>query len=186
MANLDEKTIKAFCEHCDWAYQCWMFRRHLYDENPMEKLLKHPNHCYFFTRLEKILQEYWLLEVVKLHDPARQFGSENLTVEYVLETGKWPQSLKIELNKLKIELDTFAGSLRSARNKLLSHKDKKAILSGKALGEFKQGEDESYFNALMQFASLAHNHITGIPYLFDDFTESDVSVFMETFSKGLA
>lgn len=186
MTDIDEETIKAFCNHCDWAYQCWLLRKHLYDENPQEELLKHPHHSYFFIRLEKILQEYWLQEVAKLHDPATQYGNDNLSVEYIFKNGNWPPEVKDKLDRLKDRLDKFASNLKDARNKILAHKDKNTILSGVELGEFQEGEDVAYFEALNEFASEAYNHIIGGPYPFDDLTKNDIDIFMATFSKGLA
>lgn len=184
--SIDRKIVEDFCSHCDWAYQCWMMRRHLYDENPDEKLLRHPHHSFFFTRLEKILQEYWIQEVAKLHDPARQHGFDNLSVEYVFKNGQWNNQQKNKLKKLKDQMDTFASTFRDVRNKLLSHKDKDTINSGITLGGFNAGEDVAYFQALEEFASEVHNRVVGHPYLFDDLTKNDVEIFMSTFSKGLA
>ena len=186
MSNIDKSVIEEFCSHCDWTYQCWMMRKHLYDENPDERLLRHPHHHFFFTRLEKILQEYWLQEVAKLHDPATQYGFDNLSVDYILNSGQWPDNLKSKLQKLKDEMSKFSMSLRDVRNKLLSHKDKDTIVSGVTLGGFNAGEDVTYFKSLEEFVSEVHNYVLGTPYLFDDLVKNDIEIFMATFSKGLA
>ena len=186
MSNIEKKVIEDFCSHCDWAYQCWMMRKHLYDENPDEILLRHPNHNFFFTRLEKILQEYWIQEVAKLHDPATQDRHDNLSIDYILKAGEWSKHQKIKLEGLKYEMDQFASSFREARNKLLAHKDKETIKAGTILGEFDKGEDVTYFKTLQEFASEVHNNILGTPYFFDDLTKNDIDIFMATFSRGLA
>ena len=184
--DLDKATIKAFCEHCDWAHQCWLMRKHLYDKNPKEELLKHPHHAYFFIRLEKILQEYWLTEVVKLHDPKSQGGHSNLSVPLILDNPAWPAKLDAQLREISKNMNGFVSYIRPARNKLLSHKDKNTILSSRTLGSFDQGADESYFKNLAEFANLAHQYVVGEPFLFDDLTKNDVEIFMGTFENGLA
>lgn len=186
MSNVDKETIQIFCEHCDWAHQCWLMRKYLYDENPEQRLLRLPSHSYFFNRLEKILQEYWMLEVVKLHDPAKQFGSINLSIDHVLDHGNWTPEVQSKLKSLKETMKVFVSKIKPARNKLLSHKDKNTILSSKTLGEFDEGEDIAYFEALYEFANEVHIVVVGSLFLFDDLTKNDVEHFMSTFSRGNA
>jgi len=161
-----------------------MMRKYLYDENPDERLLKHPHHAYFFIVLEKILQEYWILEVVKLHDPATQRGFDNLSVDYVLKLDGWPSNTKFKLQNLKKKMNKFSSLLTEARNKLLSHKDKDVIVTGEILGVFDEGEDEVYFKFLENFASEAHENVLGEPFIFDDLIKNDIEVFMNTFASG--
>jgi len=183
---MDEETVNIFCDHCDWAHQSWLMRKYLYDENPEKEAIKHAHHAYFFSRLEKILQEYWMHEVSKLHDPARQNGFDNLSVEYIFSSGNWSQKVRGKLEVLKENMNKFARKLKPARNKLLSHKDKSVILSGATLGCFDEGEDTLYFEALGEFANEVHQAVVGTPYMFDDLTQNDVAVFMSTFTRGLA
>jgi len=186
MSNIEANTIQVFCEHCDWAHQCWLMRKYLFDENPEEKLLKLPEHAHFFTRLAKILQEYWILEVVKLHDPPKQFGSANLSVEYIYSHGEWTPEAQEKLERLKDKMNGFISAIRPARHKLLSHKDKDTIVAGKVLGAFQEGDDIAYFEALREFANEVHMDVVGSPFLFDDLTQNDIDVFMSTFSKGVS
>lgn len=186
MSTIDKGIVEDFCSHCDWAYQCWIMRKHLYDENPDERLLKHPHHSFFFARLEKILQEYWMQEVAKLHDPATQHGFDNLTVEYIFKAVQCPDQERVKLQNLKDKMDSFASTLRSVRNKLLSHKDKDTINSAITLGSFNAGEGVAYFKALEEYASEVHRIVVGTPYMFDDLTKNDVQIFMAAFAKGLA
>ena len=183
---MDKETVEIFCSHCDWAHQSWLMRKHLYDENPYKEAIKHAHHAYFFSRLEKILQEYWMHEVSKLHDPAHQNGFDNLSVEYIFKSGAWSQEVKDKLRVLNKKMNKFAQNLKPARNKLLSHKDKNVILSGATLGCFDEGEDIMYFEALSEFANEVHLAAVGTPYMFDDLTQNDVACFMSTFTRGLA
>ena len=183
---MNNETVKKFCEHCDWAHQCWLMRKHLYDENPIKEAIQHPHHRHFFNRLEKILQEYWIHEVTKLHDPARQHGFENLSVENIFSSGDWGPEVKDKLATLKEKMNKFAHKLKPARNKLLSHKDKTIILSGETPGCLEEGEDVTYFHFLAEFANEVHEAVVGSAFLFDDLTQNDVEIFMSTFSRGIA
>lgn len=181
---MDKNIVESFCRHCDWTYQVWILRKVLYDDNPHEYLLRHPIHAFFFTRLEKILQEYWIHEVTKLHDPASQHGFDNLSIDYIYECGDWSPEIRDKLNKLKVEMNRFYTQLKPARNKLLSHKDKQTILSEITLGSFEEGDDEKYFEALKDYASEVYMSVVGEPFSFDELTRNDVDVFMTTFLRG--
>lgn len=184
MSTLTEIMIRRFCEHCDWSYQCWVFRSSLFDDNPDANHLKTPKHAHFFNRLQKILQEYWIHEVVKLNDPPEQSGSKNLTIRFVLENGSWPDDKKKNLSNLSIILADFSSKLRSARNKILSHKDLETLVSGETHGDFRVGDDGAYFKALQEFVNIVHEQYIGGPYPFDDLTKNDVEIFMAAFVAG--
>lgn len=185
MRNLTADEVLAFCNHCDWCFQCWQLVKYLYSNNQDEKHFRLPEHRYFFNRLWKILQEYWLHEVAKLGDPAFQNGHGNLSIDYVYRCGNWPSPISMELAQLRSDLLNIAAKTRAARNKLLAHKDVETITSGRTLGEFNEGEDDSYFEQLQRYASLAHQQYLGGPYPFDDLTRNDVEVFSSTFARGV-
>lgn len=94
MSALSETVIKKFCELCDWAFQAWQTRKHPFDANPAPELLNDPRHRDFFVRLANMAQEYWLLQLVKLHDPPVQSGQINLTVDYVVSFGGWDEETR--------------------------------------------------------------------------------------------
>lgn len=185
MRKLTVDELLAFCNACDWCFQCWQLVKYLFSDNEDEKYFRLPEHRDFFNRLWKILQEYWLHEVAKLGDPAFQNGHSNLSIDYVYEHGIWPEPVSTELGQLRSDLLRFAGKTRVARNKLLAHKDVETITSGISLGEFNEGEDDVYFEQLRRFASLAHEQYVGGPYPFDDLTRNDVAVFSHAFSRGV-
>jgi hypothetical protein len=184
MNPIDQKTMEVFWDHCDWAHQCWHFRKYMYDENPQVDKLRRSHHVYFFNRLYKILQEYWMHEVAKLLDPAKQNGFHNLSVNYIYEAGDWSQEVKANLGVLQGSLMGFGALLKPARNKLLSHKDKSTILSGEDLGAFDEGSDIEFFKTLKVFANQANSALGGTLLVYDNLTKNDIDIFMNTFSKG--
>ena len=181
---LSNEIVLAFCKHSDWAYQCWQIRKHLFDENPQQPLLKHPHYSYLFTRLALILQEHWLQEVAKLHDPATQGGNPNLSVNYILQHGAWKPEVHSKIQHLATQLEKLSKAIRTARNKLLSHNDLTTILSGTTLGEFDDGVDKEYFENLKTLVNVIHEEAVGGPFPFDELTENDVAIFMSAFAKG--
>jgi hypothetical protein len=92
----------------------------------------------FFGDLKLILVKYVILEVCKLADPAGDFrGNENLSVEFFVNHADFStdpaafDNLKYRATKLR----EFGKKLKPARDKLISHSDRKTILSGiKGLG----------------------------------------------------
>ncbi|QKO22773.1 hypothetical protein [Rhodoferax sp. BAB1] len=184
MPALPREVVLTFCQHCDWAEQCWQLRKYLFDDNPDRQELFEPRHNHFFNRLALILQEYWLQEVAKLHDPARQAGRSNLTVDYVFEYGEWTDEDRERLSAIRARLAALAGAIREVRNKLLSHHDLGVILSEQSLGAFAEGMDVAYFEALREYASVVHEAVLGSPYEFDDLTPNDVDAFMAQFRRG--
>jgi hypothetical protein len=180
------EIARRFAQHCDWAEQCWHLRKYLFDDNPRMKDLFEPRHAHFFRRLSIALQEYWLHEVAKLHDPPKQAGRINLTIDYVFEFGTWDPSVKATLAGLKERLARLAQAVKVARNRLLSHNDLEITMSGESLGTFEDGDDVAYFEALREFANVVHTNIVGTPYLFDGLTKNDVEAFMADFGKKVA
>ncbi len=77
-----------FCELCNWAYETWVTHKFVFDENksPENNIGKS---AYFTSRLSRITQEYCLQQIAKLHDPAIQGNSLNLTVDYMVRFGEW-------------------------------------------------------------------------------------------------
>lgn len=184
MPTLSSELVLSFCQHCDWAEQCWELRKHLFDDNPDRQALFEPRHAHFFNRLALILQEHWLHEVAKLHDRPTQAGRSNLTVDYILERGQWTDEVRQRLTGIRARLVVLADAIREVRNRLLSHHDVDIILNGQSLGAFEEGMDVAYFQALREYASAVHEETFGSPYGFDGLTQNDVHAFMAQFRRG--
>ena len=80
-----QSDAQAFCDLCQWVYECWITHSHLFDRLP-ERLQEERNvpveefvetaygRCLY--RLNEFRQQYSILQIAKLHDPARQGGNE--------------------------------------------------------------------------------------------------------------
>ena len=156
--------IEKFCELCDRLMQVWQMRKYLFDQNPARGTLFAPRNGLFFVHLQDVLQENWLHQLAKLHDPAVQGGAKghiNLSIDYMIEYGHWKPEVKTELSDLKTKMEVLAKPIKDARNKILSHNDLAVLLDEKELGGFDLGEDEAYFLNLREFASLVRKAALG-------------------------
>ena len=152
-----EGDVQAFCDHCQWIYECWLTHSHvfeclparLYDEwsVPVGEFVETSvGRC--IDRLNEISQQYSILQIAKLHDPAHQGANENLSIDFFVRQSVWTKKEKSAIVAIATELDVFYQKIRDARNKRLAHNDRSALLSDLPLGSFQEGEDEIYFGAL--------------------------------------
>ena len=158
----DEKAkeiVKRFCDHVHWL----VIVRHTYrvlfeDKQPSCQTLMEKTASSFFADLKRILQEYLLLECAKITDPATTGNHENFTVDCLVRNICWPDDKNIlkELESLQAITEEFRSYIGPARNKLLAHLDRTAVLSGELLGEFPEGKGKDFFGALEKICNITH------------------------------
>jgi hypothetical protein len=168
-----KEIVKRFCGHVHWLVRL----RHTYkvlfeDERPSCQTLMEKTAKSFFADLNRILQEYLLLECAKITDSATTGNHENFTVDWLIRKICWPDDEAIlkkltslpdddknilkELNSLRAITEGFRSYIEFARNKLLAHSDRTAVLSGKPRGGFPKGEDRTFFCALQKICNITH------------------------------
>lgn len=182
MNQISKDVALKFCKVCNWAYEVWITHKYLFDENgtPETNIAKA---TYFTSRLSVITQEYALQQISKLHDPAIQQSSLNLSIDYVVRFGNWgdkEQSIKL----LASQLAELWHALKPARNKVLAHNDLEALLNDTALGAFPKGTDDGYFSALQSLVNEVHEKWLGGPYPFNDLAKADVAEFLLLIEKA--
>jgi hypothetical protein len=176
-----KEIVERFCGHVHWLVRV----RHIFkvlfeDEQPSCRTLMEQTASSFFADLNRILQEYLLLECAKITDPAATGNHENFTVAYLIENIRWPSDEAIlgkltslpddhkgllqELKSLRAIARCFRRDIKLARNKLLAHLDMSAVLSSKPLGEFPEGKDEIFFCALQKLCNITHEACFGTIY----------------------
>jgi hypothetical protein len=186
MPRHSAEIIIAFRDLCDKALQSWQLRKLLFDENPDYYQLKAPHYAHFFLRLQIIIQDHWILQIAKLHDPPQSLGKDNLSIDYMIERGQWDASTKNELIALRNKMTSvLATTLKSPRNKLICHNDLETILQKHDdLGKFNRGADAEYVKHLCEFASIVCERVLGEQFFYDDHVSNDVDIFMAAFSRG--
>jgi hypothetical protein len=176
-----KEIVTKFCGHVHRLIRL----RHVYkvlfeDERPSCQTLMKKTAWSFFLDLNTVLQEYLLLECAKITDPATTYNHANFTVDALLQNICWPNdeaSLKKmtslpdddkdimkALKSLQTTAQDFRSCIKRARNKLLAHLDRKAVLSGKPLGEFPEGKDRNFFEALEKTCNITHEACFGKIY----------------------
>lgn len=180
------ESIEKFCVLCDELFSVWQLRKYMFDENPYVDLLTGPRHGHFFLLLQNTLQESWIYKLGKLHDPAVQNSSMNLSIPCLVEFGKWHPDFKSKLVKIQNEMKVLSESLRNVRNKVWAHNDLKSVLSEKSHGAFEVGQDELYFQALRNFTSAVSEKVLGYQFDYTDMVQNDVEIFMNDFVCGIA
>lgn len=182
MNPISGDVAKKFCELCNWAYECWLTHKRLFDENNhTEKTIGKAK--YFTTRLSIVTQEYVLLQICKLHDPAIQKNSLNITIDYISRFGEWGADAE-RIQKIVVRLTTLFEKIKSARNKVLCHNDLEALMDSAALGEFPKGLDDEYFSALQELVNEVNGKWFDGPYPFNDLAGADVDEFLRTLVSG--
>jgi hypothetical protein len=187
----DETTralVKRFCDHIFWLKRIHYTFRELYEDDG-SKFLMERTALAFFQDLNRILDEYFLLEVAKLTDSATSLGGkcENFTVANLIETVEWPSECIQEIKKLNEAIQSFRKYIEPARHKLLAHYDKQTVLSGDTLGVFPAGEDRKLLEVLEQICNVSYKAAFGkilgdmVPY-----HDGDVLDFKKALSKAIA
>ena len=152
--------VKRFCDHVHWLVRVRHTYRVLFeDEQPSCQTLMEKTASSFFADLNRILREYLLLECAKITDPAETGEYENFTVDSLVRNICWPdddKNILKELESLQAKTEGFRSYIKCARNKLLAHLDRTAVLSGKPLGAFPEGKDEDFFDALQTICDITH------------------------------
>jgi hypothetical protein len=186
MAGLSSDVIVEFCKLCSWTHEVWQFHRALFDDNPLMGTPVLRPHAYTLSRLSTITQEYSLHQLTKLHDPAIQGKSINLSINYVIEYGAWDATTLAALRDFKAQLDSLEELIRTARNKILAHNDLATILAKADVGGFPANADVNYFSALQQFADIVHDKVVGGPYPFSEFSHRDAEQLMSALASAKA
>jgi len=185
MSHHTEVVIKEFLKICDWLFQTYQMRKYLFDENLDVESIKTPRHNHFFYRIQEVFQDSWLHQLAKLHDPAVQGENINLSIDYIIEFGGWNNDVNSKLYSCKDDMANVSKSVKTARNKLLSHNDLKTITEGAGeYGSFEHDEDIKYFSALKEFCEIISQNVLEKPFVYDDLVQNDVDAFMTQFKRG--
>jgi len=177
----ERKIISKFCSLCSWVYEVWLTYKGLFDDNPNLKKFDKSKNVYLLKRLNIVLQEYSLLQIIKLHDPATLYGNKNTSIDYIVTNITWDEETRNTLNSLKLRLDLLMQKpLKDARRKTLCHNDLYVMLEGKTLGQFDTDLDNEYFVKLQEFVNIVYDKVFNEPYPFDYLCKNDIESFISS------
>ncbi len=125
----------------------------------------------FFSDLSRMFIEYTILQVCKITDPAQDCrGNDNHTITFLLtkyDFGVYP-ALKAQLDVLEARLQDFRKKLLPARNKLISHADRDAILAGVPLGGATEYEWSGFWRDLQELVCIIHEKVLSKRFYLND------------------
>jgi hypothetical protein len=173
---LTPAEIEEFWKLCDWTHEVWMTHRSLFDDNLDSDLLLKSKFEPILSTLNVITQEYAILQVAKLHDPSGKGGNSNIGLEFMRNRSGRNAETEQKLEELHIQLNGLFEQIKSARNKIVAHNDRRAILGKTALGGFPKDADLNYFKQLQEFVALVQNG----PFQFSDYSKTDAEILLRT------
>ena len=183
MSNVESKVlVSEFCKVCDWAYECWITHRMLFDDN-RDKENTIGKFKFLSLRISTITLEYILLQISKLHDPIEIRGRTNITIDTVLKSQNWGADER-KLNELRDNLLGLWTNIKTTRHKIICHNDLEAILESGNSGEFTKNLDRKYFESLQEFVNIIHEKTNGRIFPFSDVVKNDVDEFLEMVVKA--
>ena len=182
MKPISKDTALKFCDLCNWTYETWVTHKLLFDENktPESNIEKSVS---FFNRLNFITQEYCLQQIAKLHDPAIQRNSLNLTIDYIVQFGEWGKK-RDNIEKIEAKLLKLWKCVEPARNKALAHNDFETVMANVPLGSFPPNADDEYFDALQALVNEVHEKWVGGPWPFNNLAGADVNEFLALLERA--
>ena len=161
-----QSDAQAFYDLCQWVFECWIVHSHLFHHLP-ERLREERNlpftdlaetacgRC--LVGLNEMSRQYVLLQIAKLHDPARLGGNENLSIEYFVKQEAWSGEEASIIEGIYVELEKLYKQIEIVRHKILAHNDRSVYAKDLSLGSFPEGQDEDYFRALAKLCAMIWN-----------------------------
>ena len=122
-----------------------------------------------------VFRHYLILQVCKITDPAKSGKYDNLTTNFLLQHYDFTaesQKLAI-LQDLNGKMQAFRCKLLPARNKIISHSDRAAILDGRPLGGVPDNEWVQFWLNLQEFISIIYEKVFGDTMYINAVAESD-------------
>ncbi len=181
------KTVERFCGFVVYLKSLHRIGHELQSDATVQDLMNETAPM-FFTDINDILVRYFILASANITDRPRTFGKyENFTIANLLETIDWPESVTADLDRLYTTTQAFHANIEDARNKLLAHFDKDTFVSGKALGDFPEGDDVKFIAALEELCNIFHKASFGS--IFGDIvvaTPGDVLDLIHSLKKAVA
>jgi len=164
------QDIEIFANHCVFMRSIYLHARELFETSSAEdKALMRITAGTFFGDLNRVLNEYGILQVCKITDPAHDGNYDNHTIAFLLEHYNFssdPPILK-QLEDLHARMEAFRKKLLPARNKLISHFDRDTILAGSPLGAATDEEWNQFWLDLQDFICIVHRKVIGSSFYFN-------------------
>jgi hypothetical protein len=173
----DEREIKVFTEHCIFMRSVFLHEKTIYkdlEREEFERIItsRMPS---FFGDLGSVLHQFLIVEACKITDPAKgpaTKGSserpDNHTIEFLLAHYDLSPAAEKRLTPLRDSINRFRKKVKVYRNKLGSHSDREAVLSGKPLTDIDPADWDRFWTDLDELVNILHEEILGEPLHIND------------------
>jgi hypothetical protein len=166
MTNFKDE-IQKFTNQCVDMRAIYVHARTLFETSDNDqKSLMFDTAPIFFRDLNIMFIEHIILQVCKITDPAKDNSkNENFTLEYFLTSLDFSSDTqtKDKLTNLYQGILEFRDKIKIARNKLISHSDRVAVLSGNSLGAAPTKDWDEFWLKLQDFIAILHQKVFGSP-----------------------
>lgn len=163
-ATVAASDVKAFANACIYARSLYMHYKVIFEDTPLSDNPFNKLSPYFFGDLDWMFREYLILQVCKLTDLAVDGrGNENLTVKFLTANADFSTDPAgaVELRARSEKIETFRSQLKLARDKIISHSDRKTILDGRPLGGAQTDAWVNFWLDLQVFVKLLWKRYLG-------------------------
>jgi len=117
----------------------------------------------FFTDAAEILQRDWILQTVKLMDPATTKVSgetrENLTIQLLSQQLEAESLLTGDIRDKEKAILEFGEMLKPARNRILAHRDRLSHCEGAGMGATTDAQLSAFIQDIQIYSDLIGNQI---------------------------
>jgi hypothetical protein len=159
------QDIEIFANYCVFMRSIYLHARELFEtSSAADRALMGATAGTFFGDVNRVFNEYVILQVCKITDPAHDIrNNDNHTIAFLLQHYDFSSDplISARLNGLHAQMQAFGAKLRPARNKLISHADRDAILAGLPLGAATDQEWDQFWLDLQNFICIVHQKVTG-------------------------
>lgn len=183
------EDITIFANQCVYMRSIYLHRNILFETSTDKDTDRmHRAAPTFFGDLSRMLVEYIILQVCKITDPARDLRkNDNHTIAFLLQhySSILPSKAAQDLKSLDADLQAFRVKLLPARNKLISHADRSAILAGQNLGGVPQSEWNEFWINLQDAVCIIYQEVFGTPFYINGVSGlSDADGLLKTLKHG--
>lgn len=156
------EMVKNFCDYFVELKAKLNIYEELFEDDKAQLIMEKTAKS-FFLDINRLVINTLLLEFAKITDRGYDRGAnrENFTVENLINSIDWSDSIKERLEELKNETKSFHSLIKDARNRLLAHYDKESFLNNVVLGTFASDQGVKFIEALQNICDITHQACFG-------------------------
>ncbi len=184
-----KEEIAAIANFCVHLRSVWRHYEVLFEGGELRRKLLHQIAPIFFGDLNQILIEQLVLQICRLTDPVTTMGRTNLTLDYILQEADFsgfPADLA-RATALRASIIQFRSKIVPARNRLIGHLDRDAVMAGEPLGGASTEEWDQFWGDLEEFLHVVYTRYvdpTGTFHLNDVGMISDADSVVKALKEG--